>query len=44
VKKLAGDLVYEVGEVSERPDDVDELVIIVDALFAPLCGAAARAG
>jgi len=43
-KKPAGDLLDEVGEISERPEDDDELVIIVDALFAPMRGAAARAG
>lgn len=31
-------------EVSERPDDEDELAIIVDALFGPLRGAEASAG
>lgn len=43
-KKLPGDLLDEVGEVSERPDDEDELAMIVDALLGPLRGAAARAG
>jgi hypothetical protein len=43
-KKLPGDLFNEVEEVSERPEDEDELAIIVDALFSPLRGAEASAG
>lgn len=43
-KKPAGDLLDEAGEISERPDDDDELVIIVDALFVPLRGGAASPG
>jgi hypothetical protein len=44
VKKLPGDLLGEVGEINERPDDVDELAMRVDALLGPLRGAAARPG
>lgn len=43
-RKLPGDLFNEVGEVSERPEDEDELAMIVDALFDPLRGAEASAG
>lgn len=43
-KKLPGDFAAEEGEAAERPDEVDDDAIIVDAREGPLRGAAANAG